>query len=193
MINNQRNRLRIIAGEWRGRILTFPDALGLRPTPNRVRETVFNWLQGVIIGAHCLDLFAGSGALSLEALSRGAAAAVLIERNPLVAIALINQLKKLGTTCGQVITADALEYLNTASRPFDIVFLDPPFHQNWIDRCCRLLAANGWLAPNALLYLETEIVAAALKLPSDFVLMRANRAGQVNYYLARYLSTNNYD
>ncbi|CAK0755879.1 Ribosomal RNA small subunit methyltransferase D [Gammaproteobacteria bacterium] len=180
-----RNQLRIIAGRWRGSILPFPDAQGLRPTPDRVRETLFNWLQGVVIGARCLDLFSGSGALGLEALSRGAAEAILVEYNPLVAMALRGHLERLRVEHGQVVQANVLDYLCGISRPFDLVFLDPPFYQDWLSRCCPLLKEHGWLAPNAKIYLETEAELSPLPLPTNWELIRTRRTGQVGYHLAR--------
>ncbi|CAK0744824.1 16S rRNA m(2)G966 methyltransferase [Gammaproteobacteria bacterium] len=182
------NQLRIIGGQWRGRRLPFPDAVGLRPTPDRVRETLFNWLQGVVTGARCLDLFAGSGALGLEALSRGAAKTVLVEHNPMVATALRKHLVQLDTVGhGQVVQADAMNYLQGPSQPFDIVFLDPPFHQGWIARCCPLLEERGWLAQGAWIYLETEVGLSPEPLPLGWELVRTRQAGQVGYHLARYL------
>jgi len=181
------NRLRIIGGRWRGRVLPFPDATGLRPTPDRVRETLFNWLQGVITGARCLDLFAGSGALGLEALSRGAENVTWVERNSLAVTALHKHLERLCVgKHGEVVQADALDYLRGNSQPFDIIFLDPPFHEDWIARCLPLLTQRYWLAPSAWVYLETEVERSPLSLPEDWVLVRARRAGQVGYHLARY-------
>ncbi|CAK0780574.1 16S rRNA m(2)G966 methyltransferase [Gammaproteobacteria bacterium] len=181
------NRLRIIGGQWRGRLLPFPDAVGLRPTPDRVRETLFNWLQGVVTGTRCLDLFAGSGALGLEALSRGAAEAVLVEHNPVVAMTLRGHLERLAAEHGQVVQTDAINYLQGLSRPFDLVFLDPPFHQGWIARCCALLEERGWLTRGAWIYLETEVGLPLQPLPANWELVRSRHAGQVGYHLARYL------
>src|SRR5450432_2048001 len=123
-----RNSVRIIGGEWRGRRINFPDIPGLRPTPDRVRETLFNWLQQAVAGARCLDLFAGSGALGLEALSRGAKALAFVEQAVPAARALREQLMRLGATSrAQVFEMGAARFLRSAGEPFDIVFLDPPF------------------------------------------------------------------
>jgi len=182
------NQLRIIGGQWRGRLLPFPDAVGLRPTPDRVRETLFNWLQGVVTGARCLDLFAGSGALGLEALSRGATKTVLVESNPVVVTTLREHLVRLDAAKhGQVLQGNALDYLQGPSQPFDLVFIDPPFHQGWIAHCCPLLEKRGWLAEGAWIYLETEAELPPQPLPPNWELIRTRHAGQVGYHLARYL------
>jgi 16S rRNA (guanine966-N2)-methyltransferase len=181
------NTLRIIGGQWRSRKLRFPDVDGLRPTPDRVRETLFNWLRGVIEGARCLDLFAGSGALSFEALSRGAGAVVMVERDAGAVRALRTNLELLNAGNAQLIQRDALEFLRDGPGtlpPFDIVFLDPPYHRNLIDPCCALLHDGGWLAPAARIYIEAEASLGGFRLPPDFELMRSKRAGQVGYHLA---------
>ena len=187
MKSRKSNQLRIIGGQWRSRVLLVPDIEGLRPTPNRVRETLFNWLQGVITGARCLDLFAGSGALGIEALSRGAAEVILVEQNPLVAATLRTGLTQLGANHhGQVVQTDAIAYLQGPSRPFDLVFLDPPFHKDWVPRCCVLLQERGWLTTASRIYLETEAGFAVQSLPPTWELVRTRQAGQVGYHLARY-------
>ncbi|WJW75749.1 16S rRNA (guanine(966)-N(2))-methyltransferase RsmD [Thiohalobacter sp. IOR34] len=182
-----RNQLRIIGGEWRGRRLPFADVPGLRPTPDRVRETLFNWLTPRIHGAACLDLFAGSGALGFEAASRGAARVVLVERHPAAVACLRDNQQRLGCPRIEVVAADALTYLQGEPQPFDGVFLDPPFGQDWLPRCLEALA-GGWLAPRAWLYLEAErsLSSATLAawLPAGFHLRRSKAAGQVGYHLA---------
>ncbi|CAK0768539.1 Ribosomal RNA small subunit methyltransferase D [Gammaproteobacteria bacterium] len=176
--------VRIIGGQWRGRKIEVLDKKGLRPTPNRVRETLFNWLQGYVEGTRCLDLFAGSGALGFEALSRGATEVVFVEQDRETAQTLRNQCARLGTKQAQVMHMDALSYLkNTPSKPFDVIFLDPPFFQNWISLLCPVLANLGWLAPDARVYLETEKILSSLPLPQDWVLLRSGSAGEVNYAL----------
>ena len=179
------NSVRIIAGEWRGRRIRFPSAAELRPTPDRVRETLFNWLQGVIGAARCLDLFAGSGALGLEALSRGAAEVVFVEREPRVAAALKATLAALGAGRGEVVTADAFRYLTGRSRPFDVVFLDPPFAQGRLAELCTLLDDGGWLAPRAFVYLEGAARGGIPPLPASWRQARETRAGEVHGVLAR--------
>lgn len=180
-----RNRVRIIGGDWRSRVLQFPDAPGLRPTPDRVRETLFNWLQLRIHGAHCLDLFAGSGALGFEALSRGAASATALESAAVVAAALRHNAGLLGSDRLQIVQQDALRWLDKpATQQFDIVFVDPPFADNSHARCCELLQQHGWLAPGALVYLEAGSSLLALALPPAWQLTRHKQAGDVHYGLA---------
>jgi 16S rRNA (guanine966-N2)-methyltransferase len=143
-------QLRIIAGQWRSRQFNFPMAAGLRPTPNRVRETLFNWLAPYVEGAKVLDLFAGSGALFLEALSRGAGSALALDLNPAALNSLRSHLQTLQCDNGQLQQTDALAYLqNPAATPFDLVFLDPPFNQDLLLPACTLLEQNGWLAVSA--------------------------------------------
>lgn len=177
--------VRIIGGVWRGRKLTFADAPGLRPTPDRVRETLFNWLQGHIEGARCLDLFAGSGALGLEALSRGARMAVLLEANPAVAKHLKAQVAMLGARNAHVEQIDALRYLSGPSQTFDVVFIDPPFAAKLWTQTAALLANNGWLAPNAFIYVESPGQSEAAQLPEAWETLRDKTAGEVRYRLLR--------
>ncbi|MBZ0071585.1 MAG: 16S rRNA (guanine(966)-N(2))-methyltransferase RsmD [Thiohalobacteraceae bacterium] len=182
------NQVRIIGGQWRGRKLPFPDVPGLRPTPDRVRETLFNWLAPVIEGSRCLDLFAGSGALGFEAASRGAAEVVLVEREAQLAKALREHAQRLKAGQVQIAQADALQFLHATPRPFDIVLLDPSFGQDLLATVLTRLAA-GWLAPTAYLYLEAERTLPAERLaallPAGFDLVRSKTAGQVGYHLAR--------
>jgi 16S rRNA (guanine966-N2)-methyltransferase len=178
------NQLRIIAGSWRGRKLCFTSAPGLRPTPNRVRETLFNWLQPVIRGARCLDLYAGSGALGLEAASRGAAAVVLVDRDPQVVHTLREQLQLLSADQVQAVQADVGSWLSGAPATFDIVFLDPPFREGLLPAAIRQLEAGGWLAPEAWIYMEAE-PGLVPDLPDNWELYRSKRAGQVGFHLAR--------
>ncbi len=179
------NKLRIIGGQWRGRKLEFPVIEAIRPTPDRVRETLFNWLQNDIVGARCLDLFAGSGALGLEALSRGAAHAVFVDREPRIGRYLRETLERLDSLAGDVHTADSLRWLATLAQPFDIVFLDPPFGADVLPRVCQQLESGGWLASEALIYIESASSGALPALPAAWVLIKSKTAGQVGYYLAR--------
>jgi len=180
-----RNQLRIIAGEWRGRKLPFADVEGLRPTPDRVRETLFNWLAPMIEGAHCLDLFAGSGALGLEALSRGAAEVVMLDQHPKVIQQLKTNLASLDCERAAVQQADALSYLQqTPGKPFDVVFLDPPYRKDLLAPCCELLNEQAWLAKGARVYLENERGYTLPALPENWQLARSKKAGQVAYHLA---------
>ena len=179
------NQVRVIAGQWRGRRLEFPDLPGLRPTPDRVRETLFNWLAPVLTGARCLDLFAGSGALGIEALSRGATEVVLVECEPLAVRALRENLARLNAANARVEISDALAWLRQPATPFEIVFLDPPFGQGLLKPVCALLEQHGWLADPAWIYLEAEMELERLTLPAEWMLYREKIAGAVAYRLAR--------
>jgi 16S rRNA (guanine966-N2)-methyltransferase len=177
--------LRIIGGRWRGRKLAFPDVPGLRPTTDRVRETLFNWLQADISGARCLDLFAGSGALGLEALSRGAARVAFVDESRLVTQQLQEHLHTLQCTDGVVINMSALDYLQRGSgvEHYDVIFLDPPFNLGLVKKCIRLLEEKAWLRANTFIYLETESDLKDLALPNDWEVLREKVAGQVTYRL----------
>lgn len=177
-------QLRIIGGEWRSRRFAFPEAPGLRPTPDRVRETLFNWLAPYIEGARVLDPFAGSGALYLEALSRGAGQALALDLNGEAVASLRRHLDSLRCGHGQLLQGDALRYLEHQSpSAFDLVFLDPPFHQNLLAPACRLLEERGWLARDAWIYTESEAPPSGLGLPGSWRLHREKQAGQVYYAL----------
>jgi 16S rRNA (guanine966-N2)-methyltransferase len=185
-----RNSVRIIAGAWRGRRVSFPDMPGLRPTPDRVRETLFNWLQHSIGNTRCLDLFAGSGALGLEALSRGAKAVVFVEQAQMAARALVAELARLGgTSKGRVVEMGASRFLRSPGEvygaAFDLVFLDPPYRQNALAEFIPLLDAGGWVKPGGLVYLENERAAGVPGLPSHWELLKSKSAGEVGYHLAR--------
>jgi 16S rRNA (guanine966-N2)-methyltransferase len=180
-----RNELRIIGGAWRGRRIRFAPIEGLRPSPDRVRETLFNWLRDEVVGSRCLDLFAGSGALGVEALSRGASETVFVEREPTAVRELEANLALLGATAGKVVQADALQFLRGPPRSFDIVFLDPPFASGRVPEVCALLASGGWLAPGALIYIEQSAREALDGLPAGWTLVRSKRAGEVGYHLVR--------
>lgn len=183
--SRQANQLRVIAGTWRGRKLSFPDVAGLRPTPDRVRETLFNWLAPVLPGARCLDLFAGSGALGFEAASRGAGVVVLVERDTQVVAQLRAHVTLLAAMQVQVVAAEALNYLAGSAQPFDIVLLDPPYDRpELLAVCCTQLEAGGWLAPQARIYLETRGKIGLPPLPGNWQLLRNKQAGQVAYHLA---------
>ncbi|MBO3277975.1 16S rRNA (guanine(966)-N(2))-methyltransferase RsmD [Pseudomonas schmalbachii] len=177
-------QLRIIGGEWRSRKFSFPDGPGLRPTPDRVRETLFNWLAAYVPGARVLDPFAGSGALFLEALSRGASEGLALDLNSEAVAALRGHLATLKCESGQLLQTDALRYLESQpARAFDLVFLDPPFHQDLLQNACRLLEERGWLAANAWIYTESEAVPSSLGLPPNWRLHREKQAGAVHYAL----------
>ena len=152
----------------------------LRPTPDRVRETLFNWLQPVINGSNCLDLYAGTGALGFEAISRGAANVVLVEQNPLAAEQLQKNIETLGATGIRLERSDALQWLQHVRQKFDLVFLDPPFGQGLIEKSCALLQENECLRPGALIYVEAE---QDIQIPPGFTIKKQGIAGQVNYML----------
>lgn len=177
--------LRIIGGQWRGRKLEFPEVDAIRPTPDRVRETVFNWLQHDIADARCLDLFAGSGALGFEALSRGAAHVTFVDREPRIARYLRETLARFQSQGGEVQTADAMQWLRESSPPYDVVFLDPPFATNVLTEACKRLESNGWLKPRALIYVESPADAGPPALPNNWETIKSKTAGQVGYHLAR--------
>jgi 16S rRNA (guanine966-N2)-methyltransferase len=156
---------------------------GLRPTPDRVRETVFNWLAPVIEGARCLDAFAGSGALGFEAASRGAREVLMLERSAPVARLLAENARRLGASEVRVEQTDAMARLAGLGRPFDIVFLDPPFADGLLEGACALLSRNGWLAPNAWVYLEARARPGLPPLPAGWHPHRDQQAGEVRYAL----------
>lgn len=175
-----RNQLRIIAGDWRGRKLPFPDGDGLRPTGDRLRETLFNWLSFAIYGKPVLDLYAGSGALGLEALSRGARSATFLDTHPGVIRQMQQNLETLNCTQAQVVQQDARIWLKTAPvQPYGLVFLDPPFGQNLLIETCILLENKAWLADDALIYLEAEKELDLSQIPSNWVVQKEKVIGQV--------------
>ena len=179
------NTLRIIGGEWRGRRIRFPSRGGIRPTPDRVRETLFNWLMAKVSGSRCLDLFAGSGALGLEALSRGAASVTFVERDRENAARLAETARGLAPGRAHVVEADAIAWLDGPSSRHDIVFLDPPYGSGLQGEAMRMLAARDWLAPGALVYVELAAQSGPPELPAGWNLHRSGRAGAVGYHLAR--------
>jgi len=178
-------RLRIIGGDWRGRQLQVIESEGLRPTPDRVRETLFNWLQTRIAGAHCLDLFAGTGALCLESLSRGAERVVMVEMVHAVAQKLRQNIEKLGASAAALIETDAEHYLQGPVEPFDIIFVDPPFRRSdLIDTCLEVIHQRGWIKPGGWVYIEAPSERGQPALPDGWHLERSKIAGQVGYHLA---------
>ncbi|MFT5034025.1 MAG: 16S rRNA (guanine966-N2)-methyltransferase [Bacteroidia bacterium] len=175
-------KLRIIGGQWRGRKLSFPVADGLRPTGDRIRETLFNWLAPEIEGAHCLDLFAGSGALGLEALSRGAASCTFIESNRLAADAIRDHLRILNCAAGTVVEASALTWLEHDTQRFDIIFIDPPFSANLYQPSIQALEQQGKLKAGGKLYLEFDVKQAPAP-PTSLSQLRDKKAGNTAYQL----------
>lgn len=184
--------LRIVGGEWRSRRWRFPQGVDIRPTPDRVRETLFNWLAPHLGGARCLDLCAGSGALGLEALSRGAAECVFIERDRTAARAIRDVVAEWGATGATVTAMDALRFLDGEPRRFDIVFLDPPFASGLLPKFFARLAAPGatgdaaWLARKAWIYAENSARDPLPPLPRGWQLVRTGKAGEVGYHLLAY-------
>jgi 16S rRNA (guanine966-N2)-methyltransferase len=176
-------RLRIVAGKWRSRLLPIADEPGLRPTSERIRETLFNWLASTIEGSRCLDLFAGSGALGLEALSRGAGEVVFVENSARAAAVLKESVKMLEASGARIHKADAISYLKSEPEPFDIVFLDPPFAADLLEDLCRLLSEGNWLAEGARVYLEQDRERPLPEVPDGWTILNEKTAGQVRYAL----------
>jgi 16S rRNA (guanine966-N2)-methyltransferase len=161
-----------------------PDVEGLRPTPDRVRETLFNWLSGVVEGARCLDLYAGSGALGFEAASRGAGKVLLVESDAAAVACMRDAARELGAEEVQIVHADVRRWLRGAPAAFDIVFVDPPYGSEDLADLCALLEQGGWLAPGALVYIETRASGESVQLPPGWQILRRQKAGQVRYHLA---------
>lgn len=174
------SRVRIVGGQWRSRMIDVPNLPGLRPTPDRVRETLFNWLGQDLDGWQCLDLFAGTGVLGFEAASRGASAVTLVERDARAAAALRSTAQALDAAQVEVLRGDAVEFALSTTRTFDLVFLDPPYHKGLLEKVEpaleRLLAPDGWL------YAESE---HPLKQLGRWTTIREGRAGQVHFHLMR--------
>ena len=182
---------RIIGGKWRGRKITFNDATGLRPTTDRIRETVFNWLQPYVYQSHCLDCFAGSGVLGFEALSRGANEVVFIENNSQTVKNLKQARDRIDAAAAVIFHEDTLSWLQAVSHDqrtgqhFDLVFLDPPFHSDLLEKSCVLLSNSGILAEDAIIYVE-HAVDVDLTLPDNWFCLKHKTAGQVSYKLFEY-------
>lgn len=180
------NRVRIIGGQWRGRKITFPDGEGLRPTGDRIRETLFNWLMPVLRAARCVDLFAGSGVLGFEALSRGAAHCTLVERNAQAVRCLRMAQQQLNADAAHIVLADSVSWLSTTTEIFDVVFIDPPFADAALSPAALvvLLEQRGLLSADPWIYFE-QSAATPMVAPAGFATFRQQRAGQVCYGLWR--------
>lgn len=183
--------MRIIAGQWRSRRLPIHDLDGLRPTTDRVRETLFNWLANDIVNARVLDCFAGSGALALEALSRYAAYAKIIELQRSAALQLKDNLNTLKCDKAEVLNADILVVLQrVCDQGFDVVFIDPPFRKGLAEQTIQLLDSQAWLNDGALIYVEIESELTTLTIPSSWKALKEKTAGQVSYRLYQYQPEN---
>lgn len=177
------NKLRIIGGKWRSRQIVFDDAPGLRPTPSRVRETLFNWLQVDVANSRCLDLYAGSGALGFEAASRGAKRVVQVESNAKACQRLRDNIAALAASQVVIAPRDVARFLQESAESFDLVFLDPPFGENRVASTCLSLEKRGWLADHAKIYVEAERHLSLENMPPNWRLLKNKTAGQVGFYL----------
>ena len=177
------NKLKIIGGNWRSRNITFVDAPGLRPTPARVRETVFNWLSADIIGRRCLDLYAGSGALSFEAASRGAKSVVQVENNAPACRALKENAIALAADQIKIVQSEVFRYLAGDAEAFDVVFIDPPFAMGLAVQTCQWLEEKGWLSRHAKIYVEAESGLKLDGIPENWRQLKSKVAGEVGYHL----------
>jgi 16S rRNA (guanine966-N2)-methyltransferase len=177
------NKIRIIGGTHRGQKLHFPDVPGLRPTSDRIRETLFNWLTPMIAGARCLDLFAGSGALSFEAISRGAKEVIMVDQSPVVVNQLRANLALLKTRQSSVVQADAFAYIESVTKPFDIIFLDPPFALDVLPECIESINRHQLCHDQTQIYLEAPKKVKRPDLPDNWQWHRNKTAGNVGYHL----------
>ena len=177
-------RLRIVAGKWRSRLLPVADVQGLRPTSERIRETLFNWLGDTIAGTRCLDLFAGTGALGFEALSRGAGSVCFVDSSREAVVALRDAATLLDAQACEIVKAKALDFLAASGRPrFDVVFLDPPFSTDQVEDLCRLLLERNCLTPGARVYVEQPKDRELPVLPDGWRVVREKLTGNVRYFL----------
>ncbi len=189
MTEKKLNTVRINAGEWRSRLIKFPDAEGLRPTPERVRQTVFNWLGQDLTGLNCLDLFSGTGVMGFEALSRGAIAVTLVEKSSPAYKALISNKQLLQADKANILHQDALQFLNQNTLIFNIIFLDPPYNQEWLPKLLPLIATH--LHAEGLVYVEAEYALdesqlnASAGFMADWQIVKQNKAGNVFYHLLK--------
>ena len=187
MSKSQRGQLRIIAGSWRGRKLGFLEREGLRPTTDRVRETIFNWLQMDLPGSRCLDLFAGSGALGFEAASRGAAKVVMVDDDIETSNLLKSNIGLLEAQQVEAVCGDAIRFLQRCDQKFDVVFIDPPYQSDVIAQCCELLESKQCLSDRAKIYIECDASIDLSKdsngLPDNWQCLKRKTAGQAGYHL----------
>ncbi|PPD56768.1 MAG: 16S rRNA (guanine(966)-N(2))-methyltransferase RsmD [Methylotenera sp.] len=181
--SSKTNQVRINGGVWRSRLLKFPDVEGLRPTPERVRQTVFNWLGQDLTGKTCLDLFAGTGAFGFEALSRNAKNVVMVENSGLAYQSLIQNQQLLTAKNSQILRQDVLVFLSQNAQQFDVIFCDPPYHKAWLDKILPTL--NQHISPDGLVYIEAEFALESSDLLSGWQLIKQNKAGNVYYHLLK--------
>lgn len=184
-----RNKIQIIGGKYRSRKIAFPDNPELRPTPNRVRETLFNWLTPFIANARCLDLFAGSGVLGFEALSRGALSCTFVEKDRKTLATLRDNAKLLNVDSIEIIESEALAWLEKTKNTYDIVFLDPPYHAKLLPTCFTRLVECRCLLEGTLIYFESDESVMPGVIPKAWQLLREKKAGQVYYYLAKHITS----
>ncbi|MGB5444710.1 MAG: 16S rRNA (guanine(966)-N(2))-methyltransferase RsmD [Psychromonas sp.] len=176
--------IRLISGKWRGKKLPVQDKEGLRPTTDRTKETLFNWLMHDIRDAHCLDCFSGSGSLAFEALSRYAMHVTLLEKDAQIVSQLRENMQTLQVDNAILIETDSIHYLQQpAEKIFDIVFIDPPFNKGLLQPCCDALEKNGYLSENALIYIEKESQLNDFKQPENWQLLKEKNTTQVSYQL----------
>ncbi|MCK5819122.1 MAG: 16S rRNA (guanine(966)-N(2))-methyltransferase RsmD [Psychromonas sp.] len=188
-IHKKEGFIRLISGKWRGKKLLVKNSLGLRPTTDRTKETLFNWLMHDIQDATCLDCFSGSGSLAFEALSRFAKHVQLIEQNTSAIKQLQANALQLKATNISIVEGDCIKFLQqSTSQTYDIVFVDPPFSHDLIQPCCKLLENNGYLSDNALIYIEMESDISDLKLPKNWTLLKEKKTRQVIYQLYTHVS-----
>lgn len=181
--DSKTNQVRINAGVWRSRLLKFPDVEGLRPTPERVRQTVFNWLGQDLTGKTCLDLFAGTGAFGFEALSRNAKNVVMVENSGLAYQSLIQNQQLLDAKNGQILRQDVLAFLSQNAQQFDVIFCDPPYHKGWVEKILPTL--NQHLSQNGMVYIEAEFALDSSELLAGWQVVKQNKAGNVYYHLLK--------
>lgn len=183
MTNKKKGYIKIISGKWRGQKIPILKTKKLKPTLSRIKETLFNWLTPNIKNSNCLDCFSGTGTLSIEALSRQAASATLLEKNYKIIIYIKNSLKKLKIKNANVIKTDTMKYLKKTSKPYDIIFLDPPFKKKILIKTAFLLENNGWVKKNTIIYIETEKKTNLKKLPKNWILHKKKNTKKIFYYL----------
>ncbi|MEM8845321.1 MAG: 16S rRNA (guanine(966)-N(2))-methyltransferase RsmD [Pseudomonadota bacterium] len=182
-IKSAPQQIKIIAGQWRGTNLKVLLKEGVRPTSNRIRETLFNWLQVSIEGSDCLDMFAGSGALGFEAVSRGASSAVIIDTDPAIIKLLTEQSQRLQANNIKTICADSLQYIEQTQNQFDTIFIDPPFAQYDLVEILNKISRSGILKDNTAIYVEAQVGNLPLNLPQSWLWKRQSKAGDVEYGL----------